>query len=156
MQTLTDALLVLFLALGSAWFAVDLVRKLRQPAAPGNAEPQLGRLPSTPEPAPAPMPAASPAPMPVSVPAPPLAAAVAAPLAAPAPEPLPTPAPATPALEGVPTAHLAVISAVVHHVFTGRARLAAVLPAPVGNHSTPPIDWAREGRRDIFTSHRVR
>jgi hypothetical protein len=148
MQTLTDALFVLFLALGSAWFAVDLVRKLRQPA-PGHAEPRLGKL--APAAAAARAPAAeSPAPAPAPLePTPP----PSAPLATPAPLALAAPPP--PEADGILLPHLAAITAAVHHLFRGQARLAGVFPAS-SQAAFPQIDWAREGRRDIFTSHRVR
>lgn len=135
MNALTDALHILFFALGSAWFAVDLMRKLRAPVAqPPTAPvaPAVQVVSTSPAPAPAPT---------VSAPAAPAPAA-----------PPPAEAP------GVSPSHLAVIAAAVHHVFSGRARLAGVMPAAiqVPGHVTPHIDWAREGRRDIFTSHRVR
>ncbi len=44
----------------------------------------------------------------------------------------------------------AIIAAAVHSIFDGRARIVAVKPL---NTDT---SWAREGRRDIFVSHRVR
>lgn len=121
---------MLFLALGSAWFAVDLVRKLRQPAE--TSEPRRGES------------------------AAPLATAPAAPVAIPSPAAIsPAPAPDT----GIPAPHLVAITAAVHHLFKGRARLLSAFAAPSlsGTSSpNPPVDWAREGRRDIFTSHRVR
>lgn len=137
LNLLQELLLTLFLALGCAWFAIDLARKLRAPQ-PGEE--------SKPAPAPAPAPApVSIAPAPVAVPAPVSTAPVAAAAAsAPAPEPL---------ISGVPAPHLAAITAVVHHLFKGRVRLASVQPA---SSSPASVDWAREGRRDIFTSHRVR
>jgi hypothetical protein len=156
MHPLTEVLLVLFLAVGITWFAVDLRRKLRQPA-PGNAEPKPDQLtdarlapaPEAPA-APAPVPVAALTPPPVTVPAP--APVAVAPAPAPAPAPQPTPLP------GVPASHLAVITASIHHLFKGRARIGVVLPAGhafgVGGYHS--IDWAREGRRDIFSSHRVR
>lgn len=150
MQALTDALLLVFLTLGSAWFAVDLTRKLRAPA----------RLPA---PVPAPAQGAAPASAddpvrprsqspalitPVSVPP----VAPASPPASPAPEPI-RPAERGPAAEGIPPDHLAVIAATIHHLFRGRARIASLVAAGPA-HSA--IDWAREGRRDIFSSHRLR
>lgn len=68
----------------------------------------------------------------------PTTAAIPADIAA--PEPLgPTPA------------LLAAISAAVHVALAGRAhRIAAIQPAPVA------AAWAAEGRREIFSSHRVR
>lgn len=129
MHTVTEVLLALFLALGCAWLLVDLARKLRRPLADAATQ-------ARPE---------------------------SAPLLAPASVPAPAPAAATPAAPapvpeigaGVPPSHLVAIAAAVHHVFKGRARLASVLPA---GHSGAmlTVDWAREGRRDIFTSHRVR
>lgn len=48
---------------------------------------------------------------------------------------------------------LAVISAAVHVALAGRPhRIAAVVPAPVDSEH----DWAREGRRTIFASHKTR
>lgn len=49
-----------------------------------------------------------------------------------------------------PEALHAIIAAAVHTVFEGRARVVSVNPV----HSDP--SWAREGRRDIFSSHRIR
>ena len=138
MQALTDFLLPLFLALGSLWFAVDLVKKLRA------AAPRL-------EPAPAPRSSAPAA----RAPAAPQALAPSAPLAEPAHSLPVAPAPSLPAsAPSVPAAHLAVIAATVHHLFRGRARVVGV--APAGSHAVAAVDWAREGRRDIFSSHRLR
>jgi hypothetical protein len=44
----------------------------------------------------------------------------------------------------------ALIAVAVHSVFEGRARIVSVNPL----HTDP--SWAREGRRDIFSSHRIR
>jgi hypothetical protein len=44
----------------------------------------------------------------------------------------------------------ALIAATVHCMFEGKARIVAV------NTAHPDTSWAREGRRDIFSSHRVR
>lgn len=44
----------------------------------------------------------------------------------------------------------AIITAAVHSIFDGRARIVAVRPLKTDT------SWAREGRRDIFISHRVR
>lgn len=44
----------------------------------------------------------------------------------------------------------AIIAAAVHCAFEGRVRVVSVQPS----HSDP--SWAREGRRDIFSSHRIR
>lgn len=145
MNALTDALQTIFFALGSAWFAVDLLRKLRAPAAetspssPARTEVATEREPSREVSRP---------------PAPELAPSVAA-------IPAPTPVASAPGPTGVPPAHLAVIAAAIHHVFQGRGRLASVLPAAIaagagGAEMAAPIDWAREGRREIFVSHRVR
>ena len=86
-----------------------------------------------------PPPQAQPQPKPSARPAAP------APVAAPAP----APAPAAVAPEAIP-AHLpALIAAAVHMALEGQAhRILRIEPAS-GN-------WAREGRRDIFTSHRIR
>lgn len=145
MHTLTEALLVIFLALGIAWLAVDLTRKLRQPVATSQAtQPAQTAAVEAPvaPPAIAPAPAA-----PVTSPAP--AGQVAA-------QPAPR-APEAVAETGIPAGHLAAITAAVHHLFKGRARLGAILPAgPAFGGGFASFDWAREGRRDIFTSHRVR
>lgn len=55
-----------------------------------------------------------------------------------------------PASAPVPPAILAVIAAAIHCALAGRGRVIAV--------STVLIDpdWAREGRRHIFSSHKVR
>jgi hypothetical protein len=133
MQALTDALLALFLALGSAWFALDLLRKLRGKGSDHQPGPSI--------PDSAPHPAPTPAPNPFT----PLAPAPAAPAS-------------PPDSSTIPAHHLAAIAAAVHHLFRGRARLLSAAPAmPAAQPSAhAAIDWAREGRRDIFTSHRVR
>jgi hypothetical protein len=66
------------------------------------------------------------------------------------------PAPAAPA-SAVPTTAsglapetVAVIAAAVYATVGGRFRIHAVTPAEL------PVDWAREGRREIFASHRLR
>jgi hypothetical protein len=119
LSTLRDLLMILFLALGSAWFALDIARRLRK---------------ETVTPSPATTPPAAPA-----------VSATIRPVATP-PPPAPVVQP-----EGIPPAHLAVITAAVHHLFRGRARLAGVTRANV-----PDSRWAHEGRRDIFISHRLR
>jgi hypothetical protein len=45
---------------------------------------------------------------------------------------------------------VAVIAAAVYATVGGRFRIHAVTPAEL------PVDWAREGRREIFASHRLR
>ena len=78
------------------------------------------------------------------------------------PAPAPAAAPATPAAapasvsaspeDGPDAATLAVIFAAVHTVLGGAAhRVVSVTPA-----AEAPLDWSREGRRDHFSSHRVR
>lgn len=138
MQALTDFLLPLFLALGSLWFVVDLVKKLRAPAP--RSEPATATAPAQLPSASAP-PTSAPAPYAPAEPAPPLPHSLT-------PSPALTPAPILPA------EHLAVIAATIHHLYRGRARIAAVVAATPGHHSA--VDWAREGRRDIFSSHRLR
>ena len=50
-----------------------------------------------------------------------------------------------------PPEHVRVlIAATVHSLFHGRARIISV------DKVQPDTSWAREGRRDIFSSHRVR
>ncbi len=49
----------------------------------------------------------------------------------------------------LPPALLAVIAAAIHATYGPRLHIVAVVPL------TDP-DWAREGRRDIFSSHRLR
>ena len=147
LNLLQELLLTLFLALGCVWFAIDLARKLRSP---GNAELPLGQSET------ARTGHTGPTPAPAVVAAPAVATAAPAPLPAPIASAPPVPA-AEPLVAGVPASHLAAITAAVHHVFQGRFRLASVLPATAAaSASAAPIDWAREGRRDIFTSHRVR
>ncbi|MCK9258700.1 MAG: OadG family transporter subunit [Azoarcus sp.] len=71
---------------------------------------------------------------------PPAAAAVAPP----APD-------ATPAVTGIPAAHVAAITAAVAVMTGGRGRVIAVrAPAHLA------VTWAREGRTEQFSSHRVR
>jgi hypothetical protein len=139
MQTAIDVLLVLFLALGCTWLAIDLVRKIRQRPVPRDLGPS--HTPTTKlrseVPAASLKPEASPIPVASAIPA----------------ATLRTAAPTTPEL---PAAHLAAITAAVHHLFRGRGRLVAAFAAPSPGGTHPPIDWAREGRRDIFSSHRVR
>ena len=141
LNLLQELLLTLFLALGCTWLVIDIARKLR---APGNAEPQLGRSETTRSGHTPPTPASS--------------VATAAPLPAPiAPAPVAPAAAAEPLVAGIPAPHLAAITAAVHHLFKGRVRLSSLLPAPAAAAaSAAPVDGAREGRRDIFTSHRVR
>jgi hypothetical protein len=54
-----------------------------------------------------------------------------------------------PAHEPLPPALYAVIVAAVHIACGGPNRILSLCRAP-------DADWAREGRRDIFVSHRVR
>jgi hypothetical protein len=65
----------------------------------------------------------------------------------------PNPAPAAPiAAQGPDAATMAVIIAAVHTLLGGAAhRITSVSPA-----AEPALDWSREGRRDHFSSHRVR
>lgn len=68
---------------------------------------------------------------------------------------LPAASPAPAAAEPESTSALgpeliAVIAAAVHATVGPRHRIHAVTPAE------PPVDWAREGRRQIFASHKVR
>jgi hypothetical protein len=141
LNLLQELLLTLFLALGCAWFAIDLARKLRAPQS--LPEPQRDAAPASTVPIAVP-----------SIPPP----APAAPLSpSPAPAPVAATAATEPLVAGVPASHLAAITAAVHHLFKGRVRLASVLPAGASaSAANSAIDWAREGRRDIFTSHRVR
>ena len=44
----------------------------------------------------------------------------------------------------------AIIAATVHCLFEGRVRIVSV------ETLNPDTQWAREGRRDIFSSHRIR
>lgn len=118
---LKDLLTVAFLALGCAWLAVDLARKLRAPARE--------------VPLPAPLPAAT------------------SPVVAPALASVPAPA-QPPATTEDTSHHLTVIAATIHHLFRGRARILGMTPAAVASQAS--ADWAREGRRDVLHSHRVR
>lgn len=57
----------------------------------------------------------------------------------------------TPESAGGPSPHVvAAIAAAVYATMGGRVRIAAITPSQVDG------DWAREGRRQIFASHRVR
>lgn len=49
----------------------------------------------------------------------------------------------------VPPVILAVIAAAIHASYGSNLRIVTVVPMQ-------DPDWAREGRRDIFTSHRIR
>lgn len=155
MHHLTDILQIVFFALGSTWFAVDLISKLNAPQAAAKREreePAVSHPRSTATVASAPI---------VAVPAPDHPAAEPAPaVVVPAVSPVST-TPVESPVAGVPSGHLAAISAVVHHLFKGRAHLVSALPASalsnadqanIGAH----VDWAREGRREIFSSHRIR
>ncbi len=58
-----------------------------------------------------------------------------------------------PPADHIPPELLAVISAAVHVATAGRPhRIAAIVPAPLESE----LDWAREGRRTIFASHKTR
>ena len=131
MQTATDVLLALFLALGSAWFAVDLARKFLGFSAISDDARTARPEPKSFAPGVAVVPASAPQSADVS-----------------------------PQAEDVPAEHFVAIAAAVHHLFKGRARLisaATTNAAPAATGSAPTfVDWAREGRRDIFSSHRVR
>lgn len=61
------------------------------------------------------------------------------------------PTPASAPAGAVPPEIIAVISAAVHVATAGQAhRIAAIVPA------NAELDWAREGRRTIFASHKTR
>lgn len=105
-----SGLLVVFLALGSIWFAVDLVGRIFI----ARAARQAAALPA----------AATPA-----------TASASTPLV---PD------------DGVPPEIVALITAAVHVTLGTRARVTHVKPTRIDG------DWAREGRRQIFASHRVR
>jgi hypothetical protein len=132
MQMLTEILTLLFLALGCTWLVVDLYQRTRRLVPP---------------------------PTPTQVtPAPAHRDSLVAPPTPPAPPSVVQDAPA-PRISSekntseVPAPHRAVIAAVVHHLFRGRAQITALRATEAPG---APIDWAREGRRDIFASHRVR
>lgn len=117
---LREVLITLLTGLACVWLIVDIARKLRCSEASSASSP--GREIQAP---------ASPA--------------VSAALAAPA---VPIAAPA--AADEIPPEHLAVITASIHHLFGGSARIRRIEP------DLAHAAWAREGRRDIFSSHRVR
>ncbi len=74
-----------------------------------------------------------------------------APAVAPAPAvaaPSPAPAPAAPGT--IPETDLVLIAAAVHATFGPSARIIALSPRPEAR------DWAVEGRRAIFATHKVR
>lgn len=77
-------------------------------------------------------------------------AAAAPPAPLPVVAPTPVPAEAAPSVSGPAPAVLAAIAAAVHVTLGNRARVLSVSPVRVDG------DWAREGRRQIFASHRVR
>lgn len=70
------------------------------------------------------------------------------------PAPVPAPPQSAPVLANADTggpspAVLAVLSAAIHVACGARARIVAIASPDTG-------DWAREGRRQIFSSHKVR
>ncbi|CAA6693864.1 MULTISPECIES: OadG family transporter subunit [unclassified Lentimonas] len=78
-----------------------------------------------------------------------LAPAAAPVAAAPVPAPAAAPVAAAPVSEGEDPALMAVLAAAVHSVIGDRAhRIVSIRPGGPG--------WAQEGRRQIFSSHRVR
>jgi hypothetical protein len=72
-----------------------------------------------------------------------------APAAQPAPATQPSAASAANAADTTPPGLIVAITAAVHAACGGRARVVSVSPSATG-------DWAREGRRQIFSSHKVR
>lgn len=66
--------------------------------------------------------------------------------------PPPVPAPTAPsATDGVDARTVAAITAAIHAVFGARARIVSLSP-----ESGPGQAWSKEGRREIYQSHRVR
>lgn len=128
--TQLNGMLVIFLALASLWIVVDLIARIQKLLA-GKSTPA----------APAPVavaPVIAPAPAPVAAPAP-----APAPVAAVAPAPAPAIAP------GVTPETTAVIIAAVHATLGKSARIAQIVPIMTNT-------WARDGRRQIFSSHQPR
>jgi len=124
--TQLNGMLVIFLALASLWIVVDLIARIQKLLA-GKSTPA----------APAPVVAApviAPAPAPVTAPAPVVAAA---------------PAPAPAVAPGVTPETAAVIIAAVHATLGKSARIAQIVPIMTNT-------WARDGRRQIFSSHSPR
>lgn len=70
--------------------------------------------------------------------------------AAPAQPTAPSPAPAPAAPGSIPETDLVLIAAAVHAALGARARIIALSPRPEAR------DWAVEGRRAIFATHKVR
>ena len=71
--------------------------------------------------------------------------------AANAPAPVPAPAPAVPANAALPATTVAAIAAAVYITLDGKPhRITSIKPA------APSGGWASEGRREHFSSHRVR
>lgn len=75
----------------------------------------------------------------------------------------PVPPPRTVAVSGISSpdtsdAVLVVITAAVHHVLGARARVAAVNVVPPSAPSVEGLmlQWSLEGRREIYTSHKLR
>lgn len=126
--TQLNGMLVIFLALASLWIVVDLIGRIQKLLA-GKSAP-VAPAPVVPAPvvAPTPAPAAAPA-----------AVAVAAPAPTAAPAPMPGVAPET----------AAVIIAAVHATLGKSARVAQIVPIMTNT-------WARDGRRQIFSSHQPR
>jgi hypothetical protein len=57
--------------------------------------------------------------------------------------------PPSPAATTVPAVIFAVIAAAIHATYGTNLRIVTIAPIQ-------DPDWAREGRRDIFSSHRIR
>ena len=74
-------------------------------------------------------------------------------------EPLPPTQP-TPIVDSAPSAEIfAAIAAAVAVTFGGKARIASVQPAiPLDSDGVDPsrLQWSMEGRRQIYSSHKVR
>jgi hypothetical protein len=134
-------LLVVFVALAGIWGLLELSGAIFRRIAARQAAVVISSLPL-----PAPSPQSPPA-APASTDIPPLTCALIAATVHVASKGRARILSATPV---EPDVVHAIIAAAVHCVFEGRARVVSVNPL----HSDP--SWAREGRRDIFSSHRIR
>lgn len=136
-----NGLLVVFVALGAIWGVLEIIGELFRIIAARKAAALERRAP----------PALPPAPVaPVGTSAPPLTPALTHALIAATVDTFAQGRARIVSVEPDPLLVRALIAATVHCLFEGRARIVAV------NTAHPDTSWAREGRRDIFSSHRVR
>jgi hypothetical protein len=71
--------------------------------------------------------------------------------------PLPRPLEASPVpAAGLSPETLAIIASAVNITYGPHARISAILPTPVPSVEALMLQWGLEGRRQIYTSHKVR